>query len=148
MRLIPLTQNQFALVDAADYDWLNQWKWYAWWNPCTKSFYAVKNEKVDEKWQTLLMSRLILGLTYGDKRQCDHLHHNTLDNRRKELRIVTHNQNQWNYKNTKGYYWHKKAGKYLAQIMVRRKYIYLGLHASAKEARAAYVTAKEKYHVI
>jgi hypothetical protein len=30
-RLIPLSQGQFAKVDAADYEWLNHWKWNARW---------------------------------------------------------------------------------------------------------------------
>ena len=29
MRQIPLTQEQVALVDNADYKWLRQWKWFA-----------------------------------------------------------------------------------------------------------------------
>ena len=29
MKKILLTQNQVALVDDQDYDWLNQWKWCA-----------------------------------------------------------------------------------------------------------------------
>lgn len=41
-RRIPLSQGQFAIVDASNYDWLIQWKWYAQWNPKTRSFYAVR----------------------------------------------------------------------------------------------------------
>lgn len=40
MRKIPLTQGKFALVDDADFDWLNQWKWYALKTKTT--FYAVR----------------------------------------------------------------------------------------------------------
>ncbi len=28
-KLIPLTQGKVTIVDDADFDWLNQWKWYA-----------------------------------------------------------------------------------------------------------------------
>lgn len=28
-RRIKLTQGQFAIVDNKNYEWLNQWKWYA-----------------------------------------------------------------------------------------------------------------------
>ena len=35
-RLIPLTQGKYALVDAADYDWLSQWRWGANWNGDTR----------------------------------------------------------------------------------------------------------------
>lgn len=29
MKLIPLSQDQFAIVDDQDYEWLNQYKWHA-----------------------------------------------------------------------------------------------------------------------
>jgi len=44
MKLIPLTQNQFAKVDDDDYDRLNQYKWFAQWNEPTQSYYACRAE--------------------------------------------------------------------------------------------------------
>ena len=32
MKIIPLTQGKFAMVDDADFERLNQWKWYANWD--------------------------------------------------------------------------------------------------------------------
>ena len=32
-RIIPLTQGQVAIVDAADYESLMRWKWQAKWEP-------------------------------------------------------------------------------------------------------------------
>ena len=42
-RLIPLTQGQYAIVWESDYRWLMQWKWFAYWSPKTKTFYAIRN---------------------------------------------------------------------------------------------------------
>lgn len=42
MKTIPLTQNKFAIVDDADFEFLNQWKWY-WAN----KNYAAKNYSVN-----------------------------------------------------------------------------------------------------
>lgn len=44
------------------------------------------------------MHRAILGLESGDKRTGDHINHNTLDNRRPNLRIATVAQNCQNRK--------------------------------------------------
>jgi len=43
MKRIPLTQGKFALVDDADFGWLNQWQWYAAFNRCSREFYARRN---------------------------------------------------------------------------------------------------------
>ena len=147
MKYIPLTKGQFAIVDDADYDWLNQWKWQAHLAPNTQSFYAVRTEYLpDRKKQRISMHRQILGLEQGDNRQGDHIYHNTLDNRRSQLRIVTKQQNNFNLKRTRGYFYNKKRGKYLAQISINNKVVYLGMYDTAREARAAYLEAKKKYH--
>ena len=146
---IKLTQNQFAIVDDKNYEWLSQWKWYAWWSKDTQSFYAVRHSKsVNGKRYLIYMHREILGLKRGDKKQADHIDHNTFDNRESNLRIVTRQQNHFNRKNSKGYYWNKTARKYMAQICVDGKNIYLGYFLTPKEAHNAYLEAKRKYHKI
>lgn len=143
MKRIILTQNQFAIVDDENYERLNKYKWCAQWNIYTKSFYAYR----DNKGYMISMTREILGLIRGDKREPDHINHITLDNRTSNLRAVTHQQNTLNRKNPpKGYYWHKKAKKYQAQIMLNGKQIYLGLFRTAEQARDVYSQAKAKYH--
>ena len=148
MKRIYLTQDQVTLVDDEDYEWLNQWKWNAHYQLCNKSYYAERNKPIaGGKYRTSLMHREVLGLGFGDKRQGDHIHHNTLDNRRSQLRIVTHQQNQWNVKGVKGYSFHKRSNVFQAEIVASGKQIYLGSYNTPKEASDAYVEAKKKYHL-
>jgi len=149
MKKIILTQGQYALVDDEDYEWLNQWKWYAHWFSCTKSFYADRAEtKPGGGQRHVRMHRQILGLKHGDRRQVDHVEHNTLDNRKNKLRIVTHQQNSFNMYEVKGYYFNKSSGKFHAQIGVGGENKFLGRYNTTKEARTAYLEAKKKYHTI
>lgn len=149
MKRIKITQGQFAIVDNKNYEWLNQWKWNAHWYKHTQSYYAVRNSKyVDGKRYLIYMHREILDLKKGDKKQADHINHNTLDNRNLNLRIVTHQQNHWNQRNTKGYYWCKRWKKYVARIKLNGRDMYLGGFDAPEEARKAYLEAKERYHVI
>jgi hypothetical protein len=147
MKRIPLTQGQFALVDDEDYEWLNQWKWCASWNPDTKSFYAMRAGRARAKqFISIRMHRQILGLKRGNKLQGDHENHDTLDNQRHNLRVVTNSQNHFNTRNTKGYYFNRSRKKYHAQIKINGRVIYLGAHDSPSEARSAYLAAKTIYH--
>ena len=145
MKHIPLTQGKFAIVDDEDYEWLSRHKWYAQWSRYTNSFYAVRRPS---KQRLIYMSREILGLKKGDIRQADHINHNTLNNLKSNLRIVTLQQNHWNNNNPKGYYFHKASNKYLAHIGLNGKRIYLGLFCTTKEAHNAYLQAKNIYHKI
>jgi hypothetical protein len=92
-RLIPLTQGQNAIVDVADYDWLNQWNWQAHWNKSTHGFYAVRATE-GQRGRLIRMHRLILGCARGE--EGDHKNSNSLDNRRNNLRRCTHQQNNNN----------------------------------------------------
>jgi len=82
------------------------------------------------------------------KQQIDHQDGNTLNNSIDNLRIVTHQQNQWNRTKAKGYYFHKLSEKWLAQINLNNKKIHLGLYETESEARVSYLTAKLIYHKI
>jgi len=97
MKQITLTQGQYAIVDDWNYEWLNQWKWCAGWAKNTKSYYAMRRAKGEfDRYYTIRMHREILGLKKGDRRQADHINHNTLDNRESNLRIVNNQQNCFN----------------------------------------------------
>lgn len=152
-RTIPLTQGQFALVDAADYDWLMQWKWRAQFNEHTESFYALRfmsDKKGNEQAQG--MHRDILGLNPGDDRQGDHRNRNTLDNRRHNLRTANAQQNSCNRKrrkdNSSGFVGVYAAGKmgFRAIAYSRGKNFHLGYFSTAEEAARARDVAAEKLH--
>ncbi len=90
-----------------------------------------------------------LGLDLDNsKQQVDHQDGNTLNNSLDNLRVVTHQQNQWNRTTAKGYYFHKPSQKWLAKIRLNNKNIYLGLYETESEARVSYLTAKLIYHKI
>lgn len=149
MKEIQLTQGQVALVDDEDCEWLNQWKWHAHWSCHTHSYYANRTLRLaNGKGIKIWMHRQIIGLERGEKRQCDHINHETLDNQRANLRIVSPSENQWNRRNPKGYHWNKLLHKYVAQIGVNWGKKYLGLFTTAEEANTAYKKAKQQYHII
>jgi hypothetical protein len=79
--------------------------------------------------------------------QVDHIDRDKKNNNLCNLRVVTHQHNQWNT-NAKGYTWNKKDGMYHAKICVNKKDTHLGSYATEELARAAYLRAKEIYHVV
>jgi len=96
MKLIPLTQGKFAKVDDEDYDWLNQWKWLAHKSKCGKRFTAERNQRIKGERQKLyIMSRVILN-TDDKNIFVDHINHDSLDNRRCNLRTCTPMENSRN----------------------------------------------------
>jgi len=86
-------------------------------------------------------------MTYGnvDFQQLDHINRVKDDNRICNLRVATHQQNQWN-NDAKGYSWSKELKKWKARIKINHQEIYLGLFNTEEEARDAYIIAKEKLH--
>ena len=76
----------------------------------------------------------------------DHINGVRDDNRIMNLRGVTQQQNTFNKLNTKGY--HKRGNKFRAVLQIIKEYKHLGYYDTEEEARAAYLNAKEKYHII
>jgi len=66
------------------------------------------------------------------------------DDRIENLRVATRSQNVHNTE-SKGYCWHKGAGKWRAQICHQDKQIHLGLFDCQIDARAEYLRAKRHY---
>ena len=80
--------------------------------------------------------------------QIDHIDGNRQNNNIDNLRWVTGQQNTFNRVKAKGYYWHKQNKKWMSYITVNKKIRFLGYFITEEEARHAYLTAKEIYHVI
>jgi len=146
---IPLTQGQFAIVDDADFDWLNQWKWHAYWNPTAHSFYAMRNSKVGElkKRRVIRMHAAIIGHPGAD-----HKNRNGLDNQRQNLRVATKSQNAANSRlscrNTsgiRGVHWDKIRCRWRVEICFDGVRHALGRFLDLKEAVRAYNEAAIKF---
>lgn len=87
MKLIPLTQGKFALVDDDDFEYLNQFKWLA--HLFGKNYYADSGSKG-------LMHRFIMKAEKADI--IDHKDRNSLNNQKTNLRKCTRSQNNANRK--------------------------------------------------
>lgn len=155
VKTIELTQNQVALVDDEDYDFLNRNKWHARNQPHIKGYYAVRAICIDkingkQKLKTIRIHRAVIERIIGRKLKrtelVDHINNDPLDNRRENLRIVTNRQNQQNRKNKgtsryPGVYWSKCYSKWVANIRLNGKTKHLGYFLDEREAAKAYEKA-------
>jgi hypothetical protein len=149
---IKLTQGQVAIVDDCDELEMLSYRWYAWRPTRNSTYYAARSQKLpDGKRTVVLMHRQIMGFP---ELQVDHIDGNGLYNRRENLRLATPAQNRHNrrYKNPrttsrfKGVSWHKRAGKWVAEIKAGEVRRYLGLHETEEQAAAAYIAAARELH--
>ena len=154
-REIPLTKGQVAIVDADNYEWLNQWKWQAGWRPAISGYYAQRASPMVNgiSRHTIFMHRQILGLQPGDPLQADHKDPSlTLMNTRENLRIASRSQQQHNQKcprnnkcGFKGVTYDKARHQFKAHIRVGGKVKSLGYRRTAEDAHALYCEAAAKY---
>lgn len=79
--------------------------------------------------KAIFMHRVILGKDV----MVDHINHNTLDNRKSNLRQITKSQNQMN-SNYKGVYQNKNTNKYISRIKLNGQTIHLGYYIEENEA--------------
>jgi len=143
---IPLTRGQVALVDEADYDWLNQWKWCAHYDVQFDRWVAVRAGRKEDDSHLVYMHRQITAAKKGQ--QVDHINRDPLDNRRSNLRICSQSENQRNratHKNNKSGYkgvrWVESMRKWRVNIGKDGRHIHLGYYDNIIMAARAYNAA-------
>lgn len=143
MKLIELSKGQYAKVSDIDFDFLNQWSWYACFYPKRGKYTANRrffDKKLDKR-VTLYMHRLILNAPEG--LDVDHKNHDPLDNQRENLRLATRSQNNanaraYNGRKYRGIYWNPVVKRWYAQIRHLRKSYYIGCYRNPEDAARAY----------
>lgn len=160
MKTLILSQGQTAKVSNVDYKWASRWKWCAWWNCHTDSFYAVRSISKSAGGPSTVWLHKALMSARGFKvhgKRVDHKNHDTLDNCRRNLRVVTSAENSANRKgatsaNKSGYLgvgWDSRLKKWRTQITVRGRYLHIGYFDSplaAAKARDRYIRAHRLTH--
>lgn len=135
---ITLTNGMKAIVDDCDYLRLNRWSWC--FHP---DGYAIRTIYENGKKTVRMHQELFEYVPAGC--EIDHIDGNGLNNRRENLRIVTHQQNTFNQKPHQGstsiykgvsYCTAKK--KWRAQIMLNGSKYHLGFYEHEREAAKAY----------
>ena len=154
MQTIQLTQGFVALIDDADYKAVSQYKWRALVDKRRDKVYAVrKTHGSHSNRKSLYLHRELLGLS-DPTVKADHRNGDGLDNQRLNLRPCTTSQNNCNTKKRKdgasskfkGGCWHKRDGKFQAEIKLNGKSKFLGMFADELEAALAYDAAAREFH--
>lgn len=142
MKIIKTKKGDRILVDNEDFDYLNQMTWYV-----SSSSYAMTHRN------NLLLSMQRILMKPSKSKCVDHINHNTLDNRKVNLRVCSLSQNHWNtlkHKTNKtgykGVSLYKRNGKYEARIRIFGKKLWLGYFDLKKDAHEAYQKVSLVYH--
>lgn len=142
MPTLELTKGHTTTVSEEDYEYLSQWKW-------TFDRYAYRTKSTQREKRPLRMHRVImermLGSAIPKGYDVDHIDGDKLNNIRSNLRLATRSQNLMNgpgkresTSHYKGVCWFARNKKWLAQIKIGSKQLYIGLFEDEKEAALAY----------
>ena len=144
IRIIKLTKGQFTVIDEADYESVRHYRWRA--AIGKKTFYAIAHYKKGKKTVHIKMARLILKAT-NPNIPTDHIDRNGLNNRRYNLRICSHSENNynrgtWAKSGFKGIYLRKD--KWQATVLIKGKIKSIGYF---KNQTAAFVAQQKVLEV-
>lgn len=150
---IPLTQGFYAEIDDEDYDVVSGIKWRI--RRGGESIHAVGWSKGPAKERVMMQMHRIIYSKYENIKNkiIDHINQNGLDNRKKNLRLATVQQNAFNarkhgktsvYKGVS----RAKKNKFQAHIRINNRGIYLGSFTDEESAAITYnKKAKELFGV-
>src|SRR5215467_1987895 len=128
MKLLPLTQGFKAIVDDDVYEWASKYSCHV-----HEGHRPYPKLRIDGK--LVRLSRVIMNAPDG--MDVDHITGNVLDNRRENLRVVTHSMNMRNQKKSHVHF-DKYNDKWRARIPGEvYKRIHLGYFKTKEEAEEA-----------
>jgi len=146
-------KHRYAIVDPEDYQKIVQDDWQLYNNHNSK-YYAARIEDC----KIVFMHRQIMGAPSfglaqgGQGKVIDHRNREGLDNRKSNLRLATHSQNNCNRKQIqgsskyRGVNYVKNRKKWRAAINYNRIYKHLGFFENEEDAARAYDEAAKIYH--
>lgn len=127
--------RDYAIVDAADAEWVNRWRW------CLFDGYATRSVTTRSIKRTIYLHRELLSLTPGDGFTGDHIDRNRLNCRRQNLRVLPKGGNSQNVRPVqgatseyRGVSWDKRRRKWVAKIQANGNQRHLGNFTDEKEA--------------
>ncbi len=135
--------NKYTMIDSEDYDRIKNYCW-------RESTDGRSVARLSSEITVTLMHRMIMN--YPLKKLIDHIDRNPLNNRKSNLRICTHAENERNSlsskNNTSGYKGvgkYKACNKWQANIGINNKTLYLGSFENKQDAIDARYKAEIKY---
>lgn len=147
MKLIPLTQGKFAMVDDEDFERVSRFTW---------RFHRGKNSGYARAWLSCSKGKrtqqLLHRFLFPDLLHIDHIDGNGLNNQRSNLRAATPQQNNQNARKRiqatsrfKGVCWYRKDEVWSVQIYFNQHQIFLGRYESETDAAHVYDYAAKIY---
>ena len=123
------------LIDEDSFSLVKRYVWHV-----DKNGYVITKHNG----RVLKQHRLIMGVIDDHDVEVDHIYHNTLDNRKSQLRICNRSVNCMNRRKSRGnksgvvgVYWMSSVNRWAAQIRVNKKTYYLGTFEDVESAEAA-----------
>jgi len=137
--------GQIFKIDIEDFDLISTYVWHV-----DKNHYVITKHKG----KVYKQHRMVLNLCDENANiEVDHINHDTLDNRKNELRIANRSENcinrtlsKHNKSGITGIYWCNSANKWAVQISKDKVKHYLGVYADLTEAIAIRKQAEQLYH--
>lgn len=134
------TIRGWAIVDEADYDDLSQFRWFL----NAYNGYAFRSVTGPPR-TSVYMHRHLVEIPKGSGLEVDHINRNKLDNRRSNLRSVSHTLNchnvdpgRNNTSGVRGVYWDSRRGYWYAAVGHNGRKYYNGFcHETVHEAAVA-----------